>query len=60
MLFYELSYNGLFCFISLVLDVIPYFYLKKKGFEVCAILEELFMSRKRNVHGQVYGFYQII
>jgi hypothetical protein len=31
------------------------FYLRK-GFEVCGILEDVFIAKKRNVHGQPYGF----
>jgi len=36
-------------------NLIPYFYLKK-SFEVCGMLDNLFLSRKRNMYGQVYGF----
>jgi hypothetical protein len=31
------------------------FYLRK-GFEVCGILEDIYVARKRNKHGQPYGF----
>ncbi|KAK2357016.1 heterogeneous nuclear ribonucleoprotein A0 [Trifolium repens] len=31
------------------------FYLRK-GFEVCGILEDVYVARKRNKHGQPYGF----
>jgi hypothetical protein len=31
------------------------FYLRK-GFEVCGILEDVYLARKRNKYGQPYGF----
>lgn len=36
-------------------DMVPYFYVKE-GFEVCRILDNLFLSWKRNKHGHIYGF----
>ncbi|GAU33774.1 hypothetical protein TSUD_393360 [Trifolium subterraneum] len=35
--------------------LISLFYLRK-GFEVCGILEDVYVPRKRNVHGEVFGF----
>ncbi|GAU43941.1 hypothetical protein TSUD_284480 [Trifolium subterraneum] len=35
--------------------LISLFHLRK-GFEVCGILEDVYVARKRNVHGEVYGF----
>ncbi|GAU22961.1 hypothetical protein TSUD_247050 [Trifolium subterraneum] len=35
--------------------LISYFNLRK-GFEVCGILEDIYVASKRNVHGEVYGF----
>jgi hypothetical protein len=32
------------------------FYLRK-GFEVCGILEDVFVARKRNRYGEPYGFF---
>jgi hypothetical protein len=34
---------------------LPLFYLRK-GFEVCGILEDVYVARKCNKHGQPYGF----
>jgi hypothetical protein len=34
---------------------LSYFYLRK-GFEVCGILEDIYVARKRNKQGQPYGF----
>lgn len=31
-------------------------FILKQGFEVCGTLEEVFVPRKRNVHGEVYSF----
>jgi hypothetical protein len=36
-------------------EQISHFYLKK-AFEVCGILEKVYVAKKRNVHGQKYGF----
>jgi len=36
-------------------DMVPY-YIVKESFEVCGILDNLFLSRKRNKQGQIYGF----
>ncbi|GAU38018.1 hypothetical protein TSUD_395770 [Trifolium subterraneum] len=35
--------------------LISYFNLRK-GFEVCGILEDIYVANKRNIHGEVYGF----
>jgi hypothetical protein len=34
---------------------LSHFYLRK-GFEVCGILEDVYVPKKRNMHGQPYGF----
>jgi hypothetical protein len=34
---------------------LSHFYLRK-GFEVCGILENVYVAKKRNMHGQPYGF----
>jgi hypothetical protein len=34
---------------------LSHFYLRK-GFEVCGILEDVYVAKKRNIHGQPYGF----
>jgi hypothetical protein len=34
---------------------LPLFYLRK-GFEVCGILEDVYVAKKRNIHGKPYGF----
>jgi len=36
-------------------EFIPYFNLRQ-GFEVCGVLEDLFVSRKYNAQGKIYGF----
>ena len=28
----------------------------RKGFEVCGILQDVFVASKRNIYGEVYGF----
>jgi len=37
------------------LEQIPHFYLQK-AFEVCGILENVFVASKRNVYGELYDF----
>lgn len=37
------------------LEQIPCFYLRK-SFEVCGILEDVFVANKRNMYGEAYGF----
>jgi len=37
---------------------IPHFYLRK-AFEVCGILENVFVASKRNIYGELYGFVRI-
>jgi hypothetical protein len=32
----------------------------RKAFEVCGILSDIYVSKTRNVHGQVYGFVRFI
>jgi hypothetical protein len=34
---------------------LSHFYLRK-GFEVCGILEDVYVAKKRNMHGKPYGF----
>jgi hypothetical protein len=34
---------------------LSHFYLRK-GFEVCGILEDIYVANKRNMHGRPYGF----
>jgi RNA recognition motif-containing protein len=36
-------------------DMVPYF-IVKEGFEVCGILDNIFLSRKRNKQGHIYSF----
>ncbi|MCI25841.1 hypothetical protein A2U01_0047032, partial [Trifolium medium] len=36
-------------------DDISLFHLKR-GFEVCGILEDVYVAKKRNVHGNAFGF----
>jgi len=31
-------------------------FLLRKGFEVCGILDDVFIAHKRNIYGEVYGF----
>jgi len=38
-----------------VSDMLLYHYTKE-GFEVCGILDNLFLSKKRNQRGHAYGF----
>jgi len=38
-----------------ILEFLPVFRLRQE-FEVCGILTDVFMVRKRNSRGQVYGF----
>jgi len=36
-------------------EQIPHFYLRK-GFVVCGMLDDVFVARRHNVHGEIYGF----
>lgn len=36
-------------------DLLPY-HCAREGFEVCGIMDNLFLSRKRNKQGHAYGF----
>jgi len=38
-----------------VSELIPYFY-SWKGFEVCGVLDDMYVAKKCNAHGQVYGY----
>jgi len=35
--------------------MVPYFVMKE-GFKICGIMENLFLARKRNKQGHIYGF----
>jgi hypothetical protein len=43
-----------FYFTNFPVDL-PLFYLRK-GFEVCGILEDVYVAKRRNIHGKPYGF----
>lgn len=43
-----------FCFTN-VPNLVPYFVVKE-NFEVCGMMDNLFLSRKRNKQGHIYGF----
>jgi hypothetical protein len=53
------SHNALKRYVTFYFTNFPvqlsYFYLWK-GFEVCGILEDVYVAKKRNMHGKPYGF----
>ncbi|GAU15594.1 hypothetical protein TSUD_108530 [Trifolium subterraneum] len=50
----ELKWYVLFYFTNFP-PLISYFHLRK-GFEVCGMLEDIYVASKRNIYGEVYGF----